>query len=191
MRGTGGKYPEKAAIDGITPACAGNRRRPHDNERRSEDHPRVCGEQCFRLVISPMAFRITPACAGNRPQRPGIRRSRRDHPRVCGEQQFWKHWRKRQIGSPPRVRGTATRTWSLNVLRRITPACAGNRMRGRAAPQAVKDHPRVCGEQCHFWSGHEQAIGSPPRVRGTVSENSEIIIASRITPACAGNRFIA
>ena len=35
VRGTGGKYPEKAAIDGITPACAGNSRNPIQDKHRT------------------------------------------------------------------------------------------------------------------------------------------------------------
>ena len=85
VRGTGGKYPEKAAIDGITPACAGNRTACIAEYGVWEDHPRVCGEQDFKsnrnskLTGSPPRVRgtggkypekaaidgITPACAGN------------------------------------------------------------------------------------------------------------------------------
>ena len=70
---------------GITPACAGNSDRNLPGKREPWDHPRVCGEQIFRLlpgkalIGSPPRVRgtvdarihglvehgITPACAGN------------------------------------------------------------------------------------------------------------------------------
>ena len=72
-------------IQGITPACAGNRHFPGFIHEKIRDHPRVCGEQLFQtlflyeLLGSPPRVRgtaqgvknlravgrITPACAGN------------------------------------------------------------------------------------------------------------------------------
>ena len=52
---------------------------------------------------------------------------------------------------------------------------------------AGEDHPRVCGEQApprYFGQAHK---GSPPRVRGTADQDSDIPDEDRITPACAGN----
>ena len=51
VRGTGGKYPEKAAIDGITPACAGNSQREIPIFSAIWDHPRVCGEQLLPFAM--------------------------------------------------------------------------------------------------------------------------------------------
>ena len=36
------------------------------------------------------------------------------------------------------------------VRKRITPACAGNRLILPPAAIEVRDHPRVCGEQRHY-----------------------------------------
>ena len=72
-------------MDGITPACAGNRHTTDTACHGIGDHPRLRGEQCMPFadcitVIGspPLArgtvlvsqrgggkFRITPACAGN------------------------------------------------------------------------------------------------------------------------------
>ena len=69
----------------ITPACAGNRCLPGQGWQDCRDHPRVCGEQSFSVLASPVNkgspprvrgtekfwahmprwMRITPACAGN------------------------------------------------------------------------------------------------------------------------------
>ena len=90
---------------GITPACAGKSIIARYVRFRSQDHPRVCGEElCFVVLIlshmgSPPRVRgkaityviicqekgITPACAGKRATAAALRRRRRDHPRVCGE----------------------------------------------------------------------------------------------------------
>ena len=51
------------------------------------------------------------------------------------------------VGSPPRVRGTASLPTRPNNAIRITPACAGNSLPRTGSPYTAWDHPRVCGEQ--------------------------------------------
>ena len=133
--------------------------------------------------------RITPACAGNRSEGDHTMEEKRDHPRVCGEQPWRGGGRLLGWGSPPRVRGTGAFYRDGRRKQRITPACAGNSMRGRDAPQAVKDHPRVCGEQLVPANISSHFVGSPPRVRGTVASAGNQSSNLRITPACAGNRI--
>ena len=133
--------------------------------------------------------RITPACAGNRSEGDHTMEEKRDHPRVCGEQPWRGGGRLLGWGSPPRVRGTGAFYRDGRRKQRITPACAGNSMRGRDAPQAVKDHPRVCGEQLVPANISSHFVGSPPRVRGTVASAGNQSSNLRITPACAGNSF--
>ena len=110
---------------------------------------------------------------------------------MCGEQYRCLRNFRYMWGSPPRVRGTGPGGQPDRAHGRITPACAGNRIRGRAAPQAVKDHPRVCGEQRQSPSSSQLAVGSPPRVRGTVGQPFQSIRRHGITPACAGNSISA
>ena len=76
----------------------------------------------------------------------------------------------------------------LIVLPRITPACAGNRSLSSSVIAGSKDHPRVCGEQCSHRLLLLLCVGSPPRVRGTVEEETGEPWEIGITPACAGNR---
>ena len=45
----------------------------------------------------------------------------------------------------------------------------------------------MCGEQSPTATFSWSKAGSPPRVRGTVSEVTGIPVEDRITPACAGN----
>ena len=110
---------------------------------------------------------ITPACAGNRNTSALEIANLKDHPRVCGEQLMALEIHPLQIGSPPRVRGTARAAGSQAQGHRITPACAGNRCPRRRPWKWGWDHPRVCGEQLTVWQKMRDFIGSPPRVRGT------------------------
>ena len=134
---------------GITPACAGNSYLSLFFTTPIQDHPRVCGEQAarpgrmhpalgspprvrgtaFSFSLLAIDTRITPACAGNSCFHNKIFNSNWDHPRVCGEQQGDTSIGSRAKGSPPRVRGTASRSTCSKSVKRITPACAGNRIR--------------------------------------------------------------
>ena len=167
VRGTEPVDYVSALAGRITPACAGNRRIPRRQPPGSRDHPRVCGEQTRIRTItifqrgSPPRVRgtdieqsvlrggerITPACAGNSSSSYSGTNSVRDHPRVCGEQLHGSEFNIRSIGSPPRVRGTAHPNKFTLPVRRITPACAGNRGKQRRRSLGPQDHPRVCGEQ--------------------------------------------
>ena len=131
---------------------------------------------------------ITPACAGNSFHQSHKRGAVQDHPRVCGEQAFSQLCAGGGEGSPPRVRGTGAHTVPSNVSSGITPACAGNSKFEQFAPLSKRDHPRVCGEQYQMLLKLYVVLGSPPRVRGTVSWPTQTVLPHRITPACAGNR---
>ena len=53
----------------------------------------------------------------------------KDHPRVCGEQSVLRGGDIAIEGSPPRVRGTGSHMMQRWGDVRITPACAGNRLK--------------------------------------------------------------
>ena len=93
--------------EGITPACAGKRKRRAKRWAAAWDHPRMCGEKSLSFSFCISRYGITPACAGKRVR--GIPRTynERDHPRMCGE--------KCRKQAPGKSAG------------RITPACAGKR----------------------------------------------------------------
>ena len=131
--------------------------------------------------------RITPACAGNSTHIRRCDSQLRDHPRVCGEQHLPFSQSASPLGSPPRVRGTAIFSALGKTLKRITPACAGNRSSFTVKFSGQGDHPRVCGEQKSMSRLTCMLLGSPPRVRGTEGVLSWTNNGSRITPACAGN----
>ena len=207
VRGTGSGNVSILINGGITPACAGNRKRLWGNRAGGKDHPRVCGEQVLgmtlaqRMVGSPPRVRgtgcsqrcfrsvqrITPACAGNRRPPAARRWTSRDHPRVCGEQLAGHIRESPSWGSPPRVRGTVFPFQDQPSRYGITPACAGNRTWRILPMPPAWDHPRVCGEQSFLKNHKTCKVGSPPRVRGTETAEGLRRSQDRITPACAGN----
>ena len=69
---------------------------------------------------------------------------------------------------------------------RITPACAGKSGMKFRLLSLFRDHPRVCGEKGNGRPKLPAGEGSPPRVRGKVTDKSAHLNITGITPACAG-----
>ena len=131
--------------------------------------------------------RITPACAGNRVLPFSIFGSAKDHPRLRGEQGACRPCFIVALGSPPLARGTVCRGSRPPSIRRITPACAGNRISVRPVSLFIRDHPRLRGEQLRRTHFSRSARGSPPLARGTDEAAEGGSKDAGITPACAGN----
>ena len=90
--------------------------------------PRVRGE-ANSFGVRPAFCRITPACAGRSVISARLRLEVEDHPRVCGEKARTSRRIPRGKGSPPRVRGEALYLSQPVARHRITPACAGRRLK--------------------------------------------------------------
>ena len=75
---------------------------------------------------------------------------------------------------------------SIDIVSRITPACAGKTSSSASSPRCNADHPRVCGENVDLVLFLLYTGGSPPRVRGKLTHNVFNELSVRITPACAG-----
>ena len=147
VRGTGSRRWNELRRRRIIPACAGNRCTASSSTARSTDHPRVCGEQDIRLPQCNLGVgssprvrgtasrvplrqprpRIIPACAGNSTYNAIRPLTGPDHPRVCGEQSASLQLSTCCGGSSPRVRGTGLKKDIPTTVKRIIPACAGNR----------------------------------------------------------------
>ena len=109
---------------------------------------------------------------------------------MCGENSVSWSMTQRRKGSPPRVRGKPSIFLSIDIVSRITPACAGKTLYSHRCSAEAKDHPRVCGENLLLGFHHLCSPGSPPRVRGKRSVRRAISGKQRITPACAGKTGI-
>ena len=209
MRGKVQLRNGKQTSRGITPAYAGKRWTVAGTVAARWDHPRVCGEKASLMLASdaelgsPPRMRgkvreiktgksrrgITPAYAGKRRRCCAFRWLPWDHPRVCGEKQNVAYSFAPRSGSPPRMRGKGFSTFPWLSLLRITPAYAGKRLMSSNSLTAHRDHPRVCGEKTQCAMKVPPCEGSPPRMRGKASPNSETLTVYGITPAYAGKRF--
>ena len=147
VRGTAEVVRVVADVYRFIPACAGNRTTVRVHSVKPSVHPRVCGEQrrsvrryCEGLGSSPRVrgtadvalcvdctCRFIPACAGNSPRTARPESCGSVHPRVCGEQKPVNPDVPGDVGSSPRVRGTALTRRGIQPTCRFIPACAGNR----------------------------------------------------------------
>ena len=76
-------------------------------------------------------------------------------------------------GSPPPMRGKELTSSSGIQQIRITPAYAGKRVFCLTKEQVYKDHPRLCGEKRQSSGGGGRRVGSPPPMRGKVSNRCQ------------------
>ena len=186
MRGKAAKSEDAAAIDRITPACAGKSTALQPPSHWFRDHPRMCGEK--KVVVFPdfpgqgspprmrgkarsadsgnLGVGITPAHAGKRDKTAIFEEWCRDHPRVCGEKGEKGGRSHEQQGSPPHVRGKAGLSHGCLVLVGITPAYAGKRVAVRSDLGTIRDHPRVCGEKGVVDLCHVEVNGITPAYAG-------------------------
>ena len=148
-RGKGGCGYDKESAARITPACAGKSLRDRRWGCRRRDHPRMRGEKppaalsqpCdlgspphargkgFKVHSHSAKLGITPACAGKSVNANMPRLVNKDHPRMRGEKPMRFTRAERNSGSPPHARGKVQRPLFEYTPGRITPACAGKRLR--------------------------------------------------------------
>ena len=174
---------------------------------RVRDHPRVCGEHS----VVPLALEssagssprmrgtlgvgvrrnvgngIIPAYAGNTIVTFAQWTTARDHPRVCGEHGLAATARWGRTGSSPRMRGTLRQSIFFVPPHGIIPAYAGNTRHSQPWQSNLWDHPRVCGEHYGVSPFTPCALGSSPRMRGTLDVSMVAPLFSWIIPAYAGN----
>ena len=107
--------------------------------------PLARGIQIFAKmpIISPG---ITPARAGNTRCRDCYGNDIRDHPRSRGEYKRNAGEQQKEVGSPPLARGIQRYSIMMMWPEGITPARAGNTVRGNRRISNDRDHPRSRGE---------------------------------------------
>ena len=183
---------EDDPVDGHCPHPGGSP--PHARGRRRPPHAQN------------VARRITPACAGKTPAVDRPRHPEQDHPRMRGEDKSSRKRRFAMSGSPPhargrrglfvhnptrvpdhpRMRGEDRGVHLSDLVRRITPACAGKTPNASRRHAYLQDHPRMRGEDALAEGTCDEIQGSPPHARGRLGTRQENQIVGRITPACAG-----
>ena len=75
----------------------------------------------------------------------------------------------------------------MSSTQRFIPAPAGNRIQSQSAKTGTTVHPRACGEQHLAAVFLDSAVGSSPRLRGTVNGGGQLKVGQRFIPAPAGN----
>ena len=190
MRGKGVLPFRVLPFRGITPAYAGKSLISQAPDRSRQDHPRLCGEKylvsyhtvgaagspppmrgkVLEMGTQILGGRITPAYAGKSLTGTVWTKPPRDHPRLCGEKTCKHIASVSYPGSPPPMRGKVNCDKFERRQCRITPAYAGKRVFCLTKEQVYKDHPRLCGEKFIFRNTVLCSLGSPPPMRGKVSE---------------------
>ena len=81
----------------------------------------------FKRVSDELIMGITPAYAGKSFATIRSEAPFRDHPRLCGEKENPFDLKNYSKGSPPPMRGKASKNGRGQMIERITPAYAGKR----------------------------------------------------------------
>ena len=147
--------------------------------------PRVRGSQVslpFRLLF----LGIIPAGAGLTGSIPNRCTATWDHPRGCGAHSSYRTRFVPRRGSSPRVRGSRGCHDGIRLGEGIIPAGAGLTMRLPPKKMRSRDHPRGCGAHLSFTSFSNRRMGSSPRVRGSLTDGTDVERDLGIIPAGAG-----
>ena len=88
------------------------------------------------------------------------------------------------------MRGTLSDSSPRARLTGIIPAYAGNTKPMLIWWMSPRDHPRVCGEHRLIGGRRHGAVGSSPRMRGTLGHVHQWLPQLGIIPAYAGNTMI-
>ena len=84
------------------------------------------------------------------------------------------------------MRGLSQSLTEEQLTAGITPAHAGTIARSGKRRRLNKDHPRACGDYFEVFSRIEDYRGSPPRMRGLLTQLDLATMVDGITPAHAG-----
>ena len=94
------------------------------------------------------------------------------------------------LGSPPLTRGIPCEDDRHDGTSRFTPAHAGNTWKYKNIRRSNQVHPRSRGEYERLLIWQHMPLGSPPLTRGIPPLAFRLILASRFTPAHAGNTLL-
>ena len=115
---------------GSPPRMRGKRLFQHGRFQRLGSPPHMRGKE-YRTLRRPPEHGITPAYAGKRSRTQSFTSTWQDHPRICGEKFCPRLLIAKGLGSPPHMRGKASKAGEQSHSIGITPAYAGKRCRNR------------------------------------------------------------
>ncbi len=170
-------------------------------------HPHACGEQCHSSshprrmngssprmwgtvhypCLYPCLTRFIPTHVGNSFRQKQSSACVPVHPHACGEQVCLICRTLRQIGSSPRMWGTAYGCIFGTPVGRFIPTHVGNRRYVRIFDVMGTVHPHACGEQMCLRTAPRPTSGSSPRMWGTAPWSSQDVGGRRFIPTHVGN----
>ena len=168
------------------PAPAGNTPRTRPIPARTTVHPRACGEHLLHLLGNTSKAGSSPRLRGTPPMPATASGSWRFIPVPAGN--TWggqdNCTGRRFIPAPAgNTRGPTGQITAASVHPR---ACGEHSAVPRFVPlRAV--HPRACGEHNPVEGFSTPRIGSSPRLRGPLGEQTSAMLVVRFIPAPAGN----
>ena len=109
-------------------------------------------------------------------------------PRLCGEKCLRTFTVLGLQGSPPPMRGKVTHRAEHHTAKRITPAYAGKSAIQVNGFEKTQDPPRLCGEKNSFILIHPLSLGSPPPMRGKVTEHTSSVTSCGDRPRLCGEK---
>ena len=112
---------------------------------------------------------ITPACAGSTSALYCCHKLTQDHPRLRGEYNTSAKASITMKGSPPLARGVLSLVPSINLTKRIIPACAGSTVTIPVTMLSSWDHPRLRGEYAIFTTSAKLFCWIIPACAGSTS----------------------
>ncbi len=135
------------------------------------------------------SIRFIPTPVGNTSRVQGIYCGATVHPHACGEHII--DWSRPcpSIGSSPRLWGTHDAYPESPNVRRFIPTPVGNTPPGCIPPEYRTVHPHACGEHWLRICARFCAIGSSPRLWGTLPLAFIVAAQPRFIPTPVGNTF--
>ncbi len=143
------------------------------------------GSRCLRYALT-LQVGIIPAHAGLTNQNANNKVQARDHPRACGAHENAVFLKVLLLGSSPRMRGSHARMVHHHSVLGIIPAHAGLTIVPLICVLMTWDHPRACGAHLGKNADFTNAMGSSPRMRGSLHIITRFVVIVGIIPAHAG-----
>ncbi len=170
----------------FSPVCGGCGTPLRAHLPHSGSAPRVRGMPEPRRWF-PGQYRFSPTCAGKAVEMAADYIDATVQLRVYGECGAASISLIGSAGSAPRVRGMHSERTEEYVSERFSPVCAGNATDCASDEPMMPVQPRVCGECEGRPAPAATPCGSAPRVRGMRCALRRSELATRFSPACAGN----